>query len=188
MRISLDLIYYNFFNFYFILEESWFGEENGNPLQYSWLRNAVNRGAWWATVWGVSRVRHDLANNQKGLISYKIILKDDQYLKEEKTISIKRERYKRYKPCATTKMVSKSLNSFFRNIITTNHSPNHPSLCGGRSIVTWLPYASSSTHSHLEKTNKLSSETPWSSGMYRFCMCPCVNYSLQGAVRIWNIV
>ena len=55
MRISLDLIYYNFFNFYFILEESWFGEENGNPLQYSWLRNAVNRGASWATVWGVSK-------------------------------------------------------------------------------------------------------------------------------------
>ena len=133
----------------------------------------------------LKRVRHDWANNQKGLISYKIILKDDQYLKEEKTISIKRERYKWYKPCAITKMVSKS---FFRKIITTNHSPNHPSLCGGRSIVTWLPYVSSSTHSHLEKTNKLSSETPWSSGMYRFCMCPCVNYSLQGAVRIWNIV
>ena len=26
------------------------GEENGNPLQYSWLGNPVNRGAWWLTV------------------------------------------------------------------------------------------------------------------------------------------
>ena len=26
------------------------GEENGNPLQYSCLRNPMDRGAWWATV------------------------------------------------------------------------------------------------------------------------------------------
>ena len=26
--------------------------ENGNPLQYSWLENSMNRGAWWATVYG----------------------------------------------------------------------------------------------------------------------------------------
>ena len=24
------------------------GEGNGNPLQYSWLKNSMNRGAWWA--------------------------------------------------------------------------------------------------------------------------------------------
>ena len=29
------------------------GEENGNPLQYSCLENSMNRGAWWATVWGL---------------------------------------------------------------------------------------------------------------------------------------
>ena len=29
------------------------GEGNGNPLQYSGLRNPMDRGAWWATVpWG----------------------------------------------------------------------------------------------------------------------------------------
>jgi len=28
------------------------GEGNGNPLQYSCLKNAMNRGAWWATVHG----------------------------------------------------------------------------------------------------------------------------------------
>ena len=37
------------------------GEGNGNPLQYSCLENHMGRGAWLATVHGVSRVRHDLA-------------------------------------------------------------------------------------------------------------------------------
>ena len=31
------------------------GEENGNPLQYSCLENLMDRGAWWATVHGVSK-------------------------------------------------------------------------------------------------------------------------------------
>ena len=34
-------------------------QENANPLQYSCLENPMNRGAWWATVCGVARVRHD---------------------------------------------------------------------------------------------------------------------------------
>ena len=29
------------------------GEENGNPLQYSYLGNPMDRGAWQATVHGV---------------------------------------------------------------------------------------------------------------------------------------
>ena len=37
-----------------------FGEGNGNPLQYSCLENPMDRGAWQATVHGVTRVRHDL--------------------------------------------------------------------------------------------------------------------------------
>ena len=36
-------------------------EGNGNPLQYSYLDNPMNRGAWGATVRGVAGVRHDLA-------------------------------------------------------------------------------------------------------------------------------
>ena len=36
------------------------GEGNGNPLKYSCLENPIDRGAWWATVHGVIRVRHDL--------------------------------------------------------------------------------------------------------------------------------
>ena len=37
------------------------GEENGNSLQYSCLENPMGRGAWWATVHGVTRVERDLA-------------------------------------------------------------------------------------------------------------------------------
>ena len=29
------------------------GGEHGNPLQYSCLENPMDRGAWWATVYGV---------------------------------------------------------------------------------------------------------------------------------------
>ena len=31
------------------------GEGNGNPLQYSCLRNPMDRGAWWATFHGVTK-------------------------------------------------------------------------------------------------------------------------------------
>ena len=31
------------------------GEGSGNPLQYSCLENPMDRGAWWATVHGVSK-------------------------------------------------------------------------------------------------------------------------------------
>ena len=37
------------------------GEENGNPFQYSSLENPMDRGAWQATVHGVTRVGRDLA-------------------------------------------------------------------------------------------------------------------------------
>ena len=40
------------------------GGGNGNPLQYSCLGNPMGRGAWRATVHGVTRVRHDLATKQ----------------------------------------------------------------------------------------------------------------------------
>ena len=30
-------------------------ERNGNPFQYSCLENSMNRGAWWATVHGVTK-------------------------------------------------------------------------------------------------------------------------------------
>ena len=39
------------------LSASW--RRKCNPLQYSCLENPMDRGAWWAVVCGVTRVRHD---------------------------------------------------------------------------------------------------------------------------------
>ena len=36
-------------------------EGNGNPLQYSYLKNSIDRGAWWATVHGVTKSRTRLS-------------------------------------------------------------------------------------------------------------------------------
>ena len=39
------------------------GERNGNPLQYSWLENPMDRGAWWATVPGIAKSRTQLSDS-----------------------------------------------------------------------------------------------------------------------------
>ena len=39
-----------------------FGEENGNPLQYSCLENSMDRGAWQATVHGVTKSQTRLSD------------------------------------------------------------------------------------------------------------------------------
>ena len=36
---------------------SFLGEGNGKPLQYSCLENPMDRGAWWAAVYGVAQSR-----------------------------------------------------------------------------------------------------------------------------------
>ena len=41
------------------------GEGKGSPLQYSYLGNPMDRGAWWATVQRVTRVGHDLRTKQQ---------------------------------------------------------------------------------------------------------------------------
>ena len=41
------------------------GEGNGNPLQYSCLENPMDRGAWRATVHGISRVGRDLVTKSQ---------------------------------------------------------------------------------------------------------------------------
>ena len=47
-----------FFNLLPFKVLSWqFNGGNGNPLQYSCLENPMDRGAWWATVHGVSKRR-----------------------------------------------------------------------------------------------------------------------------------
>ena len=38
------------------------GEENGNPLQYSFLDNNMDKGAWWATFHGVAKSQTRLSD------------------------------------------------------------------------------------------------------------------------------
>ena len=38
------------------------GEGNGNPLQYSYLGNPMDRGAWWPTVHRVAKSRTQLSD------------------------------------------------------------------------------------------------------------------------------
>ena len=35
------------------------GGGHGNPLQYSYLENSMDRGDWWATVHRIAKVRHE---------------------------------------------------------------------------------------------------------------------------------
>ena len=41
------------------------GGGNGDPLQYPWLGNSMDRGAWPNSSWGLKRVRHILAATQQ---------------------------------------------------------------------------------------------------------------------------
>ena len=38
------------------------GEGNGNPLQYACLENPMDGGAWWATVYGVTKSQTRLSD------------------------------------------------------------------------------------------------------------------------------
>ena len=38
------------------------GEGNGNPLRYSCLENPMDKGAWWATVHGVTKSQTRLSD------------------------------------------------------------------------------------------------------------------------------
>ena len=42
--------------------QSWEGEGNGNPLQYSCLGNPMDRGDWWAAVHGMAKSQTRLSN------------------------------------------------------------------------------------------------------------------------------
>ena len=47
------------------------GEGNGKSLQYSCLKNSMDRGAWWATVHGSPRVGPDRATSLSFLSKFK---------------------------------------------------------------------------------------------------------------------
>ena len=44
------------------------GEGNGNPLQYSCLKNPMDGGAWWTTVHGIAKGRTRLSEFTLGII------------------------------------------------------------------------------------------------------------------------
>ena len=53
------------------------GEGNGSPLQYSCLENSMDRGAWWATVHGVTEQSDTidrLSNNNPDENHFKVII------------------------------------------------------------------------------------------------------------------
>ena len=52
------------------------GEGNGYPLQYSCLENSVDRGAWWATVHGVTKSENDWETNSNYLYYQRIVNKE----------------------------------------------------------------------------------------------------------------
>ena len=43
------------------------GDGNTGGLQYSCLRNPVDRGAWWATVCGITKSKTQLSGNKSKL-------------------------------------------------------------------------------------------------------------------------
>ena len=45
------------------------GGEYGNPLQYSCLENPMDRGAWWATVYGVAKSQTGLKRLSTHIVS-----------------------------------------------------------------------------------------------------------------------
>ena len=55
-------------------EDTWRGEENGYPLQFSCLVNSMDRGARQAPVMGSKRVRHDWVTNTFFSLSRVILL------------------------------------------------------------------------------------------------------------------
>ena len=52
------------------------GEGNGNPLQYSYLENSMDRGAWWTTVPGLAKesdITYQLNNREVGTTNISIL-------------------------------------------------------------------------------------------------------------------
>ena len=47
-------------------------EGNGNPLEYSCLENSIDRGAWWATVHGVTKSQTRLSDNTQSFNYWQI--------------------------------------------------------------------------------------------------------------------
>ena len=56
------------------------GEGNGNPFQYVCLRNPMDRGAWWATVQGVTKSWAQLSRFIYSYISVYLLYSTGSYI------------------------------------------------------------------------------------------------------------
>ena len=50
------------------------GEEKSNSLQYSCLENSMDGGAWWATLYGVTKSQTQLSNFTFTFFFFKVII------------------------------------------------------------------------------------------------------------------
>ena len=48
------------------------GGGNSNPLQYSWRKSPMDRGAWWATVQSVAKIKTRLSMDRTKQCSWTI--------------------------------------------------------------------------------------------------------------------
>ena len=64
------------------------GGGNGNPLHCSCLENPKDRGAWWAVVHGVARVRRDLATKPPTTTAFFMVQLSHPCMTTGKTIAL----------------------------------------------------------------------------------------------------
>ena len=69
------------------------GEENDYPLQYSSLGNPKDRGAWWATVHGVTKSRIPLSNFRFTSLHWKAYIENIKFLSGTKDSASKTFQY-----------------------------------------------------------------------------------------------
>ena len=106
------------------------GEGNGNSLQYSCLGNRMDRGAWQATVHGVTkRVRHDLATKQ--LYHSSLNSMYTQWFRIDSNNSqthIKRNCSRGCEKCSKSLKVLKVLTNQFKHLTYLNKHPLYPEI------------------------------------------------------------
>ena len=64
------------------------GEGNGIPLQYSYLENPTDRGAWQATVHGVAKSRTQLSDYKKEKFGHRDTLEREDGVKIQEKLVI----------------------------------------------------------------------------------------------------
>ena len=65
--------------FFFFSKYGIIGEGNGNPIQYSCLENPMDRGTWWAAVYGVTQSwtwLKWLSSSSSSIITYILIMRN----------------------------------------------------------------------------------------------------------------